>query len=116
MLHETFGFTGVTLGAGGSATMAHRACPPDQFVVLHAPRDGNRQGHVHLLEEIDQFVGRGYLVTVHGPLNPDVPPERALVETRAVQRRIKEGRLQAEDGATCPPPSCPHWPAGSGLR
>ncbi len=50
-------------------------------------------GHVHLLE-LDQIVGRDYLVTVHGPLNPLVPPHEALVETESVRRRIEAGRFR----------------------
>ncbi len=61
------------------------------FVVLHAPESGE-SGHVHYLE-LDQFVGPGYLVTVHGPVNPAVKLEAALRETAAVRKRIEEGRL-----------------------
>jgi Mg2+ and Co2+ transporter CorA len=64
------------------------AYPDHVFVVLHAPERGER-GHVHYIE-LDQFVGRNYLVTVHGPLNPAV----ALRETRAVLARIEAGRLR----------------------
>jgi hypothetical protein len=42
------------------------------FTVLHPPQLGQR-GHVHYVE-LDQFIGRNYLVTVHGPLNPAVNP------------------------------------------
>jgi Mg2+ and Co2+ transporter CorA len=62
------------------------------FVVLHTPERGER-GHVHYIE-LDQFVGRNYLVTVHGPINPAVDPEISLRETRAVLARIKAGRLR----------------------
>ena len=42
------------------------------------------------------------------------PLERALVETRAVLRRIEEGRLPARDpDASCPTRSSRRWPAGS---
>ncbi|GII42082.1 magnesium transporter CorA family protein [Planotetraspora phitsanulokensis] len=64
------------------------------FVVLHEPERGER-GHVHYIE-IDQFIGRNYLVTVHGPVNPAVDPEVALRETRAVLARIKAGRLRPD--------------------
>ena len=57
------------------------------FTVLHAPHIG-RRGHVHYVE-LDQFVGRNYLVTVHGPVNPVVDPEVALIDTRAVLARIE---------------------------
>ncbi|WP_248963205.1 magnesium transporter CorA family protein [Sphaerisporangium perillae] len=62
------------------------------FVVLHSPEGGER-GHVHYIE-LDQFVGRNYLVTVHGPVNPAVAPGAALRETRAVLARIQAGRLR----------------------
>jgi Mg2+ and Co2+ transporter CorA len=61
------------------------------FAVLHAPHVG-RRGHVHYVE-LDQFLGGNYLVTVHGPLNPAVDPEVALLDTRAVRRRIERGAL-----------------------
>ena len=61
------------------------------FVVLHAPERGAR-GHVHYVE-LDQFVGAGWIITVHGPLNPKVPPDSAAVETTAVARRLTSGRL-----------------------
>jgi magnesium transporter len=61
------------------------------FTILHAPEPG-AAGHIHLLE-LDYFVGHHYLVTVHGPLNPDVPIEKALRETRAVTRRLLDGRF-----------------------
>src|SRR5450759_617808 len=64
------------------------------FVVLHAPERGDR-GHVHYIE-LDQFVGRHYLVTVHGPVNPAVKPAVALRETRAVLSRIEAGRLEQQ--------------------
>jgi magnesium transporter len=62
------------------------------FVVLHAPEPG-AGGHVHYVE-LDQFIGPNYYVTVHGPLNPAVEPEAALVETRTLGRRLEAGRLQ----------------------
>ena len=65
--------------------------PEYVFSVLHAPKVG-KQGHVHYVE-LDQFVGRNYLVTVHGPLNPAVAPEVAFLDTDAVLRRL-EGKHQ----------------------
>ncbi|HEX2372965.1 MAG TPA: magnesium transporter CorA family protein [Actinomycetota bacterium] len=62
------------------------------FVALHSPELG-KGGHVHHLE-LDQFVGPGYLVTVHGPLDPEVIPELAFRETGEVLKRIKAGRLR----------------------
>jgi Mg2+ and Co2+ transporter CorA len=62
------------------------------FVVIHAPEIGSG-GHVHYLE-LDQFVGEHFFVTVHGPLNPLVPLEKAMQETRAVIQRLEAGRLR----------------------
>ncbi len=61
------------------------------FVVLHAPERGER-GHVHYVE-LDQFIGRNYLVTIHGPVNPAVSSGVAERETDAVLGRIEGGRL-----------------------
>ena len=72
------------------------AYPDHVFVVLHTPERGAR-GHVHYVE-LDQFVGRNYLVTVHGPLNPAVRPDAALRETDSVLRRMR-GRPAAPDDA-----------------
>jgi magnesium transporter len=62
------------------------------FMVLHAPERG-RGGSVHSVE-LDQFIGPGFLVTVHGPLDPAVSPEVAQRETLAVRRRLESGRLR----------------------
>jgi magnesium transporter len=62
------------------------------FVVVHAPEIG-AAGHVHYLE-LDQFVGKNYLVTVHGPLNPKVSIEAAIRETQQVMARMEAGRLR----------------------
>jgi Mg2+ and Co2+ transporter CorA len=66
------------------------------LVVLHTPQRGQR-GHVHFVE-LDQIVGRNYLITVHGPLNPAVDPEVACRETAAVLARIRAGRLHPTIG------------------
>ncbi len=62
------------------------------FLVLHAPFAG-KSGHVHYIE-LDQFVGRNYLVTVHGPLNPAVDPQVATVEVQSLLNRLQSGRLR----------------------
>ena len=62
------------------------------FIILHAPERG-RAGSVHYVE-LDQFVGPGFLVTVHGPLDQAVDPDVAFRETRAVRRRLESGRLR----------------------
>src|SRR5262245_3368190 len=46
------------------------------LLILHAPEPGP-EGRIHLLE-LDYFASLHYLVTVHGPINPDVPIEKAL--------------------------------------
>jgi magnesium transporter len=66
--------------------------PDHVFLALHSPELG-KGGHVHHLE-LDQFIGPGYLVTVHGPLDPEVIPELAFRETSAVRRRVEAGRLR----------------------
>jgi magnesium transporter len=68
------------------------AYPDHLFLALHSPELG-KGGHVHHLE-LDQFVGPGYLVTVHGPLDPEVIPELAFRETDAVRKRVEAGRFR----------------------
>jgi magnesium transporter len=67
------------------------------FVTTQSPFLG-RAGHVHLLE-LDQIVGRRYLVTVHGPINPEVEPRHAQVETDGVLARIEDGRFRPRSPA-----------------
>lgn len=62
------------------------------FVTTQSPLLG-AAGHVHLLE-LDQIIAHSYLVTVHGPLNPDVDLSHSLVETQGVLRRVEEGRFR----------------------
>jgi magnesium transporter len=66
------------------------------FVVLHAPESG-AGGHVHYVE-LDQFVGQGYLVTVHGPVNVAVDESATRVETDAVAARVDGRRLVPPSG------------------
>lgn len=68
------------------------AYPQHVFLILHAPELGSA-GHVHYVE-LDQFVGERYLVTVHGPVNPAVPAEVPLRETRSVLARIEAGKAR----------------------
>ena len=62
------------------------------FLALHSPELG-KGGHVHHLE-LDQFIGPGYLVTAHGPLDPEVIPGLEFRETSAVLKRVTGGRLR----------------------
>jgi Mg2+ and Co2+ transporter CorA len=94
VLSEVFGFHHLAVQdcVERNHTPKLHAYPDHVFVVLHAPERGQR-GHVHYLE-LDQFIGPDYLVTVHGPVNPVVPLDAALRETRAVLQRIEAGRLR----------------------
>jgi magnesium transporter len=94
VLSETFGFHPLAIQAciERNAVPKLRAYPDHVFVVQHAPELGEG-GHVHYVE-LDQFIGARFVVTVHGPLNPAVPPEAAQRETRAVLGRIEAGRLR----------------------
>jgi Mg2+ and Co2+ transporter CorA len=69
------------------------AYPDHLFVVLHAPQSGEA-GHVHLVE-LDQFIGRRYLVTIHGPVAEGVPLEVVVKDTRHVLERLESGRAHA---------------------
>jgi magnesium transporter len=93
LLSEVFGFHALAI-----YDCAHRNTVPKCHVypdavqiVLHAPEPGEG-GHVHHVE-LDQLIGPSVLVTVHGPLNPDLDPQVALFETSAVARRLEAGRL-----------------------
>ena len=89
----------VWLVAGGGVEQR----PAEELELLIAMQEGlvwvdittcdGRGGTVHYVE-LDQFVGTGFLVTVHGPTDPAVPPEAALRETRAVRNRVESGRLR----------------------
>jgi magnesium transporter len=65
------------------------------FLVVHAPERG-RGGHIHYIE-LDLFIGFGFVVTVHGPLNPVVDPKIAFRETGQVWKRIETGRFRPAD-------------------
>jgi magnesium transporter len=59
---------------------------------LHAPVRGEG-GHVHHVE-VDQVIGRNWLLTVHGSMDPTVDLDEAYVETRAITRRLLSGKLR----------------------
>jgi magnesium transporter len=67
------------------------------FITSQSPLLGGA-GHVHLLE-LDQIIAHQFLVTVHGPLNPDVDPAQAQVETGAALNRIDSGRFRPKSPA-----------------
>jgi Mg2+ and Co2+ transporter CorA len=110
-LSEVFGFHRIAVRdcAERNHVSKVHVYPDHVFAVLHAPQVGQR-GHVHYVE-LDQFVGRNYLVTVHGPLNPAVSPEVALLDTRAVLRRIEEKNLRISS-----PVELSHWIVSSLIR
>jgi magnesium transporter len=94
VLSEVFGFHPLAVQAciERNAVPKVRAYPDHIFVVQHAPELGTG-GHVHYVE-LDQFIGPRFVVTVHGPVNPAVPPDAAQRETQAVLERIEAGRLR----------------------
>ncbi|MFL6027884.1 MAG: magnesium transporter CorA family protein [Friedmanniella sp.] len=94
MLRDVFGFHPMAIAESRQRNHTPRVhvYPDHLFVVIHAPEIGTG-GHVHYLE-LDQFIGERFLATVHGPLNPAVPLETALVETRQVAGRMESGRLR----------------------
>ena len=65
------------------------------FITTQAPYLG-RAGHVHLLE-LDQIIGHHYLVTVHGPINPELDISVALVGRRAYQGAARERAVPSQD-------------------
>lgn len=92
VLAEVFGFHPLAVKACTERNHIPRvhAYTDHVLVVLNAPEPG-KAGYVHLLE-LDQFIGRRYLVTVHGPLGAGVPPEAALRDTRLALGRLQSGR------------------------
>lgn len=94
VLTEVFGFHPLAIRACRERNRLPKvhAYPDVLFLALHAPELG-AAGHVHFVE-LDRFIGPGFLVTVHGPVNPAVPMEVALRDTREVLERIKAGHLR----------------------
>jgi magnesium transporter len=92
-LQEVFDFHPIALKAclERSHVPSVHAYPDYLSIILHAPEGGDL-GHVHLVE-LDQFIGRNFLVTTHGPLGAGVAIEAALRETRATLDRIETGRF-----------------------
>ncbi len=62
-----------------------------RFVVVHRPLLG-LIGHVHLLQ-IEFFIGADYLVTLHGPYNPEVEAAAVGRDTAAARDRLDAGRV-----------------------
>jgi magnesium transporter len=61
------------------------------FVVVHRPLLG-AMGHVHLLQ-IEFFIGADYLVTLHGPYNPEVDAGAVGRDTALARDRLDSGRF-----------------------
>ena len=102
LLGGVFGFHPLALRDCGERNQVPKvhAYVDYSFLVLHDPHAG-AAGHVHYVE-LDLFVGPGYLVTVHGPLNPAVDPAAAMVEVNAVVKRLDSGRLRPTDAYQLP--------------
>lgn len=96
LLRDEFGFHPMAITAARERNHTPRVhvYADHLYLILHAPEIGTA-GHVHYLE-LDQFISTRYLVTVHGPLNPVVPLEVALRETRRVADRLESGRFRAD--------------------
>jgi magnesium transporter len=62
------------------------------FLVVHRPLLGSI-GHVHLLQ-IEFFIGPDYLVTLHGPYNPEVDPAAIGRDTATARERLDSGRFR----------------------
>jgi Mg2+ and Co2+ transporter CorA len=96
LLQDAFGFHPLAVRACRERSHVPKlhAYTDHAFVILNSPEVGHA-GHVHLLE-LDQFIGRRYLVTVHGPFGEGVAVEAALErsETRAVLQRMEAGRFR----------------------
>ncbi|HEY0602819.1 MAG TPA: CorA family divalent cation transporter, partial [Herpetosiphonaceae bacterium] len=92
-LTEVFGFHGLALRDCRERSLMPKihVYADHLFLILHVPEPG-AQGHVHLLE-IDLFIGRRYLVTVHGPLGAGVSMATAMRESHEVSDRIAAGRF-----------------------
>jgi Mg2+ and Co2+ transporter CorA len=93
MLREDFGFHPAAIAASRrrSHLPTFHGYPDHWFVVVHRPFIG-RAGHVHLLQ-LEQFIRRDVLVTVHGPHNPDVDPAEVQRDTSELRARLDAGRI-----------------------
>jgi magnesium transporter len=78
--------------AVGSRVPKVHVYPNQVFLVLHALERDNH-GRVHYVE-LDQFVGPNWLLTVHGPMDPEVSLDAAYVETTSIARKLESARLR----------------------
>lgn len=94
VLEDTFAFHPLAVRDCFEATPVPKihAYPDHLFMVLHAPERAEG-GHVHMLE-LDQFVGRRYLVTLHeAPGSGHAPRDAAALETSLVLGRVDTNRF-----------------------
>jgi hypothetical protein len=77
------------------------------FIVLHAPERG-RGGNVHYVE-LDQFVGPGFLVTVHGPLDQGSTPTSPSARPAPCAGGWSRGGCDRPRRSSCPTRSSPPW-------
>ena len=80
------------------------------FVTTQSPFLGFA-GHVHLLE-LDQIIGHHYLVTVHGPINPDVAQAHARSRPTVSWPGSRAAGSTRRTRPSCPTRSPPRSPAG----
>jgi Mg2+ and Co2+ transporter CorA len=95
ILASLFGFHEIALRDARRLNRAPRAIGfgDHAFLVLHGAE--LRDGHDDIdLIELDQFVGPGFLVTVHGPLPAGVDPRPAFRDVAAVRASLHAGELR----------------------
>ncbi len=93
MLRETFGFHPQAIQSCRERTHlpTFHGYPDHWFLVVHRPLF-RRAGHVHLLQ-LEMFVRRDALITLHGPHNPDVDEVEIRRDTNQLRARLDGGRL-----------------------
>jgi magnesium transporter len=93
VLRHVFGFHPLALHACAVRTRVPKlhVYSDHVFLVLHSPHLGVK-GHVHYIE-LDRFIGSGFLVTVHGPVNAAVPPGVVREDVDAVLQRLRSGHF-----------------------
>jgi magnesium transporter len=92
ILTNLFGFHPLAIQACREPTHLPKvhSYPNYLFIALQIPELGS-DDHIHLLE-LDQFLGRRYIVTIHEPHADRVSLESSLHSTETVLQRITAGR------------------------
>ena len=96
LLSRTFGFHPVALEfcrTRNYMPMVH-GYADHVFLAMHRPLLV-ASGHAKLIE-LDLFVGDRFLVSVHGPVDPSVPPEAPMDEVRETLDRMRARRIWPE--------------------